>query len=43
MGKPGNKKKPYGKNKIVYNMENSEDLDWSEVEENECLFMGLDT
>ena len=42
-GKPGNKKKPYGKNKIVYTMEDSEYFDGSEVEETEVLFMGLDT
>ena len=42
-GKLGNKKKTYGKNKIVYTMEGSEDSDWSEVEETEVLFMGLDT
>ena len=41
--KPWNKKKPYGKKKIVYTMEDSEDSDWSEVEEIEVLFMGLDT
>ena len=43
MGKPGNKKKPYGKKKIVYTMENSEDSYGSKVEETEALFMGLDT
>ena len=43
MGKPGNKKKPYGKKKIVYTMEDNEDLDGSEVEETKVLFMGLDT
>ena len=32
-GKPGNKKKPYGKKKIVYTMEDNEDSDGSEVEE----------
>ena len=35
MGKPRNKKKPYGKKKIVYTMEYGEDLDGSEVEETE--------
>ena len=43
MGKPGNKKKSYGKKKIVYSLEDSEDSDESEDEENEVLFMGLDT
>ena len=43
MGKPGNKKKPYWKNKIVYTMEDIEDLDGSKVEEIEVLFMGQDT
>ena len=43
MGKPGNKKKPYGKKKIVYTMEECEDSDGSEVEEIEVLFMGLNT
>ena len=43
MGKPGNKKKPYEKKKIVYTMEDSEDSDGSEFEEYEALFMGLDT
>ena len=43
MGKPGNKKKPYGKKKIVYTMEDSEDSYGSEVEETKVLFMGLDT
>ena len=42
-GKPGNKKKPYGKKKIVYTMEDSEDSHGSEVEETEVLFMGLDS
>ena len=42
-GKTGNKKKPYGKKKIVYTMEDSEGSDGSEVEETEVLFMGLDT
>ena len=32
MGKLGNKKKPYGKKKIVYTMEDSEDSDGIEVE-----------
>ena len=32
MGKPRNKKKTYGKKKIVYTMEDSEDSDGSEVE-----------
>ena len=31
-GKPINKKKPYGKKKIVYTMEDNEDSDGSEVE-----------
>ena len=39
----GNKKKSYGKKKIVYTMEDSEDSYGSEVEETEVLFMGLDT
>ena len=43
MGKPGNKKKPYEKTKIVYTIENSEDSYKSEVEETKVLFMGLDT
>ena len=43
MVKPGNKKKPYGKQKIIYTMEDSEDSYGSEVEETEVLFMGLDT
>ena len=43
MGKPGNKKKSYGKKKIVCSLEDSEDSDESEDEENEVLFMGLDT
>ena len=42
-GKTGNKKKPSGKKKIVYTMEDNEYLDGSEVEETEVLFMGLDT
>ena len=42
-GKPRNKKKPYEKRKIVYTIEDSEDLDGSEVEETEVLFMGLYT
>ena len=37
------RKNSYGKKKIVYTMEDSEDLDGSEVEETEVLFMGLDT
>ena len=41
MGKPGNKKKPYGKKNIVYTMEDSSN--GSEAEETEILFMGLDT
>ena len=43
IGKPGNKKKPYGKMKIVYTMEDNEYSDGSEVEETKVLFMGLDT
>ena len=43
MGKPGNKKKSYGKKKIVYTMGDSEDSYGSEVEEIEVLFMGLDS
>ena len=43
MGKLGNKKKPYGKKKIVYTMEDNEYSDGSKVEETEVLFMGLDT
>ena len=43
MGKPRNKKKPYGNKKIVYTVEDSEDLDESEAEETKVLFMGLDT
>ena len=43
MGKPGNKKKPYWKKKIVYTLEDSEDSDGRQVEETEVLFMGLDT
>ena len=43
MGKLGNKKKSYGKKKIVCSLEDSEDSDESEDEENEVLFMGLDT
>ena len=43
MGRPRNRTKPYGENKIVYTMEDSEDSNRSEVEETEVLFMGLDT
>ena len=42
-GKTGNKKKSYEKKKIVYTMEDSEDVDTSEDEETEILFMVLDT
>ena len=35
-------KKYYGRNKIVYTMEDNDDSDESEVEETEVLFMGLD-
>ena len=42
-GKLGNKKKSYGRNKIIYTMEDSEDPDGSEVEETKVLFMGLYT
>ena len=42
-GKTGNKKKSYGKKKIVYTMEDSEYADTSEDEETEILFIGLDT
>ena len=42
-GKTRNKKKSYEKKKIVYTMEDSEDVDTSEGEETEILFMGLDT
>ena len=42
-GKPKNKKKHYGKKKIVYTMDYNEYSDGSEVEETKVLFMGLDT
>ena len=42
-GKTRNKKKSYEKKKIVYSMEDSEDVDTSEDEETEILFMGIDT
>ena len=41
-GKAGNNKS-YEKNKIVYTMEDSEDVDTSEDEETKIIFMGLDT
>ena len=42
-GKTWNKKKSYEKKKIVYTMEDSEDVDTSEYEETEIQFMGLDS
>ena len=41
--KPGNTKTPYGRKKIIYTMEDNEDLDGSEVQETKVLFMGQDT
>ena len=42
-GKIGNKKKSYEKKKIIYTMEDSEDVDTHEDKETEILFMGVDS